>query len=58
MDLKCPESGMIECTNCGWQGEPEELVALTDSIYDRDFTHCPNCDGDDFEDLEDEEDME
>jgi hypothetical protein len=34
---------------CHWTGEPDELVALTDAFEDRDFTHCPNCDGADFQ---------
>ena len=45
---------MLICNNCGWSGDPEELVALTDDPNDRDFSHCPYCDGTDF-DEEDEE---
>lgn len=40
------------CEYCGWSGDSSELVALTDDLEDRDFTHCPRCDGTDFEDEE------
>jgi hypothetical protein len=40
---------------CHWSGDPEELVALTSDLNDRDFTHCPNCDGNDFEEEDEEE---
>jgi len=47
--------GMITltCLECGWSGYPEELVCLTDSVDDKDFSYCPHCEKDNFE--EDEE---
>jgi hypothetical protein len=40
---------------CSWSGDPQELVALTDALDDRDFSFCPNCDGKDFQEEEDDE---
>jgi len=45
---------MLICNECGWSGEAEELVALTDYLNDKDFSHCPYCGETDF-DEEDEE---
>ena len=41
---------------CSWTGEHDELVALTDVLDDRDFSHCPNCDSKDFDEEDEEED--
>lgn len=41
--------------HCRWSGDPDELVALTDDLNDRDFSYCPQCDGKDFEEEDDEE---
>lgn len=46
--------GYLICNNCGWLGEPSELVSKTDALDDRDFSFCPQCEGNDFD--EDEED--
>ena len=43
----------LTCLECGWSGYPEELVCLTDSVDDKDFSYCPHCEKDNFE--EDEE---
>jgi len=44
------------CNECLWQGEPDELVALTDDLDDQDFSYCPNCGGKDLEEDDEEED--
>lgn len=58
---------MLYCNECSWSGEPDELVALTDAPEDREFTHCPQCDGisfdeeesfDDYDDIDDYDDSE
>ena len=48
---------MIEltCTSCWWSGYPEELIALTDDLDDKDFSYCPRCNGNNF-DKDEEED--
>jgi len=45
---------MLICNDCGWSGEPGELVSKTDDLNDRDFSYCPYCGGNDF-DEEDED---
>lgn len=44
----------LTCTECDWQGSPDELVSLTEETNDKDFSYCPYCNLNDFE--EDEED--
>ena len=43
----------VECEDCWWTGDPSELVALTDDVNDRDFSHCPDCEGTNIVDFED-----
>lgn len=43
---------------CSWSGDELELAALTDALDDRDFSYCPNCDGNDFEEEDDDDDTE
>lgn len=45
----------IRCLNCGWEGNPEDLLSETDSLDDRDFCCCPICNEKEFEDIEEEE---
>ena len=40
---------VLWCENCNWSGDRSELVAATDDLEDRDFSHCPDCGGTDFE---------
>jgi NAD-dependent SIR2 family protein deacetylase len=47
-------STVLYCNDCNWSGYPEELVALSDDLNDRDFSHCPWCEGQDFEEVEEE----
>ena len=46
----------LNCDDCGWHGEPEELVARTDAGDDRDFSFCPFCEENDFDEEEGEND--
>ena len=41
---------VLECTDCGWQGQPDDLVedAEVEPTSINDYTHCPKCDGEDF----------
>ena len=43
------------CNECGWQGDPSELVSKTDAVDDRDFSFCPQCEESDFEEEEEED---
>lgn len=54
---------MLECNECGWQGEPGELVcsdeddASNKPVSEIKFNLCPDCWAvDDFEDLDGDED--
>ena len=40
----------VECINCGWEGDVDELVAQTDDPDDMLFDRCPKCDSLDIED--------
>lgn len=42
----------IICNECGWCGDPSELVSLTDDVNDMDFIYCPDCGSSDIEDLD------
>ena len=33
----------IQCANCGWQGDANELVTEPNDIDDGDFSYCPDC---------------
>ena len=48
----------VRCADCDWEGYSEELVALTDDLDDRDFSHCPYCESSNIEstDHDEEED--
>ncbi len=45
----------LECTNCKWQGAPDDLVSnsmveeTVDTIHN--YTRCPRCKGDDFKEV-------
>lgn len=43
----------LECTNCQWQGQPDDLVE--DKEFEPtsidDFTHCPDCECEDFKEV-------
>ena len=42
----------IECEDCGWSGDTSNLVALTDDLNDKDFSHCPDCGSKDIVDID------
>lgn len=44
----------IECQDCFWQGESQELQSATDNPDDTDFIYCPNCGSSDICDYEPE----
>lgn len=48
----------IRCTDCDWEGTPEELVSETDSLDDRNFCCCPRCNGKNIEDTDYDDDDE
>jgi len=43
------------CENCGWEGDHDELVSLTEDLGDRHFAFCPVCSGKNFDEIDDEE---
>ena len=45
------------CLQCGWSGEPDELVSKTEDLNDDTFVYCPLCGECDFdvEEIEEEE---
>ena len=47
------EKPEIQCSECGWQGDVDELVSKTIHPWDKDFSYCPECGSDDIEDYED-----
>ena len=45
----------IKCNKCGWTGDYEQLISLTDDLDDKDFSYCPRCESKDIENIEEEE---